>query len=172
MAAPAILKIDIIANAQKAIGAMNETSDSAQGMSKKLLGVGQAVATGMAVAKVVEFGKASVDAARESEVATARLETIFRSMGDTTGKAAKAAEDYASALSKKIGVDDDAIKAAQAQLATFGAVSDETARAAGIFDRATAAAADLAAAGFGSLEGNSVQLGKALQDPRTRRRIR
>lgn len=165
MAAPAILKIDIIANAQKALGAMHDTSDAAQNMSGKLLGVGQAVATGMAVTKVVEFGKASVDAARESEVATARLETIFRSMGDTTGKAAKAAEEYASSLSKKIGVDDDAIKAAQAQLATFGAVSDETARAAGIFDRATAAAADLAAAGFGSLDANSVQLGKALQDP-------
>jgi hypothetical protein len=86
-------------------------------------------------------------------------------MGDTTGEAAKAAEDYAAALSKKIAVDDEAIIAAQTQLATFGAVSDETARAAGIFDRATAAAADLAAAGFGSLDTNSVQLGKALQDP-------
>jgi len=34
-----------------------------------------------------------------------------------------------------------------------------------VFDRATAAAADLAAAGFGTLDSNSVQLGKALQDP-------
>ena len=73
-------------------------------------------------------------------------------MGDTTGEAAKAAEGYAASLSKKIGVDDDSIIAAQAQLVTFGAVSDETARSAGIFDRATAAAADLAAKGFGSLD--------------------
>jgi hypothetical protein len=86
-------------------------------------------------------------------------------MGDTTGQAAKDAADYASELSAMIGVEDESIMAAQAQLATFGAVSDETARAAGIFDRATAAAADLAAAGFGSLDANSVQLGKALQDP-------
>ena len=62
-------------------------------------------------------------------------------------------------------MDDEAIMAAQAQLATFGAVSDETAAQPGIFDRATAAAADLAAAGFGTLDGNAVQLGKALQDP-------
>ena len=42
---------------------------------------------------------------------------------------------------------------------------DETARASGVFDRATTAAADLAAAGFGSLESNAATLGKILQDP-------
>jgi hypothetical protein len=35
----------------------------------------------------------------------------------------------------------------------------------GAFDRATKAAIDLAAAGFGDAESNAVQLGKALQDP-------
>lgn len=162
---PAVLKIDIIADATKAARALNQTGDAGQSTQKKMLGLGKAVASGMAVGAVVAFGKASLDAATESGVATKRLETIFRSMGDTTGKAAKSAEDYAAALSRKIGVDDESIMAAQAQLATFGAVSNETARAAGIFDRATGAAADLAAAGFGSLDTNSVQLGKALQDP-------
>jgi phage-related protein len=37
--------------------------------------------------------------------------------------------------------------------------------AGGAFDRATKAALDMAAAGFGTAEGNAVQLGKALQDP-------
>jgi phage-related protein len=165
VAAPAILKIDIIADATKAAAALKETGDAGQGVTSKMGALGKAVAGGMAVGAVVAFGKASVGAAMESEVATARLDQVFRSMGDTTGKAAKEAEAYASVLSKKIGVDDDAIKAAQAQLATFGAVSNETARAAGIFDRTTAAAADLAAAGFGTLDSNAVQLGKALQDP-------
>lgn len=165
MAAPAILKIDIIADATKALAGLRDTEGAAQNTSSKFAALGRTVATGAAVGAVVAFGKASVDAAVESEKATAGLEQVFRSMGDTTGKAAKSAIDYASALSMKIGVDDDAIIAAQTQLATFGAVSDETARTAGIFDRATAAAADLAAAGFGSLDANSVQLGKALQDP-------
>ena len=54
----------------------------------------------------------------------------------------------------------------QSILATFHSVSGATGRAAGVFDRATAAGADLAAAGFGSIESNAVQLGKALEDPK------
>ncbi|HEY5472453.1 MAG TPA: hypothetical protein VIK32_04590, partial [Candidatus Limnocylindrales bacterium] len=105
------------------------------------------------------------DAAEESIVSNSRLEQVFRSMGDATGGAAKQAEAYADVLMKQIGVDDETIKEAQAKLATFGAVSDEAARQAGIFDRATAAAADLSAAGFGDMSSNATKLGKALQDP-------
>ena len=126
---------------------------------------GAALGGAFAIDKIAEFGQASVKAARESEVATSRLEQVFSSMGETTGEAAAAAEKYAAALSKQIGVDDESIMAAQAKLATFKEVSSETARQAGIFDRATAAAADLAAAGFGTLDSNAAQLGKALQDP-------
>lgn len=165
MAAPAVLKIDIIADASKASSGIRQAESATSGFGSKVGALGKAVAGGFAVAKVVEFGTASVKAAQDAAVSTKRLDAVFRAMGDTTGTASKAAQDYASSLSKKIGVDDDSIMAAQAQLATFSAVSDETGRAAGIFDRATAAAADLAAAGFGSLQGNSVQLGKALQDP-------
>jgi hypothetical protein len=166
MAGPAILKVDVIADASKAIAALKDTGDTAQNkMGGGFAKAGKLIAGAVGTAAVVSFGKASVSAAMESEAAMAGLENVFAQMGDTTGKAAQSAADYASALSKKIGVDDDAIIAAQTQLATFSAVSDETARASGMFDRATAAAADLAAAGFGSLDGNAVQLGKALQDP-------
>lgn len=165
MAAPAVLKIDIIANAQKAIDAFKDTGDAAGGIGNSVKSLGKVVAPALGTAAVVSFGKASIDAATESAVANARLEQVFRSMGDTSGEAAKQAENYASALQKKIGVDDETILAGQAQLATFGDVSSEVARQAGIFDRATAAGADLAAAGFGSIESNAVQLGKALQDP-------
>jgi len=165
MAGPAILKIDIVADATKALRALNDTGDAAEGAGKGWSSMGKAVGGVVSAAAIVGFGTSSVKAAEESAVAGARLEAVFSAMGDTTGQAAKAAEDYAGALSKKIGVDDEVILAGQAQLATFGAVSDATARQAGIFDRATSAAADLAAAGFGTLESNSVQLGKALQDP-------
>jgi hypothetical protein len=165
VASPAILKVDIIADATKAAAALKDTGDAAHTTGSKLGGIAKGVATGLAVGAVVSFGKASITAAEDSKAAMAGLENVFASMGDTTGKAASSAADYASALSKKIGVDDDAIIAAQTQLATFGEVSNATARAAGTFDRATAAAADLAAAGFGSLDANAVQLGKALNDP-------
>jgi len=165
VAGPAILKIDIIADATKALKGLGMVEDKASGTGSKLTGLGKGIVAAVGTGAILKFGTDSFKAAEESAVATARLEQVFSSMGDTTGEAARAAEDYASALSAKIAVDDEAIMAAQAQLATFGKVSDETARSAGIFDRATAAAADLAAAGFGSLDANSVQLGKALQDP-------
>ena len=165
MAAPAILKIDIIADAAKAQKALKDTGGAAEKTGSKFSGAAKMAAGLFAGGAVLAFGKSSVQAANESAKATKGLENVFRSMGDTTGTAAKSAEAYAASLQNKIGVDDDAIIAAQTQLATFGAVSDATARQAGIFDRATSAAADLAAAGFGTLDSNAVQLGKALQDP-------
>jgi phage-related protein len=165
MGAPAILKIDILADATKAQRTLKDTGGAAETTGGKLKGIARAASTGLAVGAVIAFGKATVSAAIDAGKNTARLEQVFRSMGDTTGTAAKAAENYASTLSKHIGVDDDAIMKGQALLATFGSVSGEVGRAAGIFDRATAAGADLAAAGFGSIESNAVQLGKALQDP-------
>jgi len=165
VAAPAILKIDIIADATKALKQFGLLEDNAKGTGTKLSGLGKTIAGAVGTAAILKFGKDSVSAAEESAVATARLDQVFKSMGDTTGEASKHAQNYAGALSKRIGVEDEAIMSAQAQLATFGNVSSETARMSGVFDRATAAAADLAAAGFGTLDTNSVQLGKALQDP-------
>ena len=166
MASPAILKIDIIADATKAISAMEKTGGAAQTTGGKFSQAGKVIGGALAVGAVVSFGKASFAAAEESAQASARLEQVFKSMGDETGEAAKQAEAYAGALSKKIAVDDEAILAAQAQLATFGAVSDETARTAGVFDRATAAAARSRRGGLRvARSSNAVQLGKALQDP-------
>lgn len=165
MGSPATLRIDIIADATKALAGLDKTANKTQSTGSKIKALGGAVATGFATAKVLEFGKASITAAQESESATRGLAQVFRSMGDHTGNAAKAAEAYAGALSRKIGVEDEAIISAQTLLATFGKASDATARQAGIFDRATAAAADLAAAGYGNLDSNAKQLGKALNDP-------
>ena len=107
----------------------------------------------------------TVKAAEESEVANKRLEQTFKTMGEANGDAAKQAENYADKLQMQIGVEDEEIKMVQSKLATFKKVSDEGARASGVFNRATSAAYDLQAAGFGEASQNAVLLGKALQDP-------
>lgn len=122
----------------------------------------QALIAGTAI--TAGFGMA-ISAAEESEVATKRLERVFQSMGEKTGKAAKDAEEYASKLQMVIGVEDEEIMAVQAKLATFQRVSNEAGRMNGVFNRATEAAFNLASAGFGEASTNAVQLGKALQDP-------
>jgi hypothetical protein len=166
------LELQIITNASNAVAGFKKVDQAAastgskvQTAGGKLGGILKGAAAGLAIGKMVEFGKTSVKAAEESAVAHNRLVSVFKGVGDVNGQAAAQAEKYASALSKTTGIDDEVIMGAQAILATFHSVSGATGRQAGMFDRATAAAADLAAAGFGSIESNAVALGKALEDP-------
>src|SRR4051812_46482285 len=123
MAAPAILKIDIIADATKAAGALKKTGGAAEQTGSKFTKMGKVVAGAFAGGAALGFAKSAISAAEGARQSTQKLNAVFKAMGDTTGNASKAAQDYAGSLSKKIGVDDDAIMSGQAMLATFGAVS-------------------------------------------------
>ena len=101
--------------------------------------------------------------AEEAEIAQRRLAQIMSSMGYPEATARVSA--YADELEKNLAVDGELIKTTQAKLATFANLTKSVNESGGAFDRATVAALDLAAAGFGSAETNAVQLGKALQDP-------
>jgi len=133
------------------------------GVSDKAFSVGRGAGVfGLAV--LAPLGLA-VNAAEESEIAFKRLSSTFRTMGEADDRAATAAANYASQLQTRIGVEDEEIQLVQSKIASFRKVSDETARMSGVFDRATEAAFDLAAGGFGEASSNAVQLGKALQNP-------
>jgi len=141
---------------QKSIANLSKMGDKAFAVGRATGAIGLASAAGIGLV---------VNAAEESEIATRRLEQTFKTMGEADNKAATAAAAYASELQTKIGVEDEEIMMVQSKIATFKKVSDETARMSGTFDRATAAAFDLAAGGFGEASQNAVLLGKALQDP-------
>jgi hypothetical protein len=120
------------------------------------------------VANVVLLGVAaaatkSVLAAEKVASANARVGNVFEQMGYE--KNTKRVLAYADALEQQLGVDEVIIKNTQAKLGTFAQLTATVGEAGGAFDRATLAALDLAATGFGSAESNAVQLGKALQDP-------
>ncbi len=109
------------------------------------------------------FMVAAAKGAEDARIANEKLGSVLDTMG--YGKATDRVSAYAESLEKTIAVDADVIKATQTKLATFGALTESVGKAGGAFDRATKAALDMAAAGFGTAEGNAVQLGKALQDP-------
>lgn len=147
---------------------IEEVNGKLSGLGKAAKVLGGVLAGAFVVDKVVDFAAASVEAAQQAEIASNRLQQIASSMGYTQGQyqgATARVEEYASALSRQIGVEDESIKAAQAKLLTFSNIGDTVDQAGGSFDRATQAAYDLASAGFGQAETNAVQLGKALQDP-------
>jgi hypothetical protein len=119
-------------------------------------------------AGVINFGKDMYQAAVEGAKGDAVLGNITKSMGlfgDKTDKVTGRVMDYATAMMKSTGVDDDTIKAAQAKLMTFSKVAKSADTMGGTFDKTTSLAADLAAAGFGTMDSAAVMLGKALQDP-------
>lgn len=130
--------------------------------------IGGVLTAALGTGAVVSFTKELIGAAEAEVAGNKRLENIANSMGlfgDKAGIVAKRLADVASAQQLQNGLDDDTIKLTQAKLLTFAALAKTADKTGGAFDRATQAAVDLAAAGFGSAENNAVQLGKALQDP-------
>jgi hypothetical protein len=122
--------------------------------------IGLTALTGMAVG--------AVRAAEEAQVADARLRNIVTSMGlfgSQTEIVTQRLFDFADATELSTAVDGDLIRSTQAKLLTFKNLALTADDVGGAMDRATLAAIDLAAAGFGEAEQNAVQLGKALQDP-------
>jgi hypothetical protein len=114
------------------------------------------------------MGVAAVRAAEEAQQANNRLDAVAKSMnlfGSATDQVTDRLKAFAETNERSLAVDADIIKATQAKLLTFKNLAQTADVVGGAMDRATLAAIDLAAAGFGSAEQNAVQLGKALQDP-------
>jgi hypothetical protein len=137
---------------------LETTGEKAQFAIKKA-----AVPAGLAVAALGGFLVKAAKGAEEARQANQRLANVLDSMGFK--EATDRVSAYAESLEKSLAVDADVIKATQTKLATFGKLTQSVNEAGGAFDRATVAAIDMAAAGFGSAETNAVALGKALEDP-------
>ena len=121
-----------------------------------------------ALGAVAVMAKSTIAAGEAAATSNARIAQINESMGlfgETTEKVNSRIIEYANATARATGVDQNQIKLAQAKLLTFGQLAKSADQAGGAFDRATKAAIDMGAAGFGDAATNAVQLGKALQDP-------
>ena len=152
-----------IKQAMKEFKALETTGQKAQFALKKaaLPAIAALGALAVAAGKALAAGEAV-------STANSRILQINESMG-LFGSSAKKVTDRLIKLAEKTamatGMDNLAIKATQAKLLTFKNLAKTADQVGGSFDRATAAAIDLAAAGFGTAESNAVQLGKALEDP-------
>jgi len=130
----------------------------------KSIGVGAiagvAGITALAV-KINSIGEAAISSDN-------RVKSIVKQMGlfgTEADEVSKRLLDFADVSARQLGIDDDIIAMTQAKLSTFKELASSADEAGGAFDRATMAAIDMAAAGFGTAETNAVQLGKALNDP-------
>jgi hypothetical protein len=170
-----VLNVEILGEFKKLTAATQGAQSSLAGLQKKATGVAKgigrvvgALGIGLGFAAMVRGFKDVIAAAEESRVADQRIDAIAESMnefGTQTQKVTQRIKDYAQQQSLLVGVDDEVIKATQAKLLTFRNLTKTAGTLGGAFDRATKAAIDMAAAGFGTAESNATQLGKALQDP-------
>jgi hypothetical protein len=122
----------------------------------------------LALGALAGMAHKTLAAGEAAATANARIEQINESMGlfgEATNKVNNRLIEYANATARATGVDQNQIKLAQAKLLTFKELAESADEAGGAFDRATKAAIDMGAAGFGTAEMNAVQLGKALNDP-------
>lgn len=174
MAGSRTLKLSILADVDSLNRQLKSASGNVDGFGTKLsnfgkkAGVALAAAGAAAAAFAVKFGKDAIVAGEAAATANARIEQINTSMGlfgDSTAVVSDRLIKLAEATARQTGVDTNSIKLTQAKLLTFKELAATADDLGGYFDRATKAAIDMGAAGFGTAEMNAVQLGKALNDP-------
>jgi hypothetical protein len=125
---------------------------SASGIVKGLGGV-------LAAAGTWKFLQGAVAEAEDAARVGRLTEAVIKSTGGAAGVTADQVESLAGKLSKVAAVDDEVIQGAENILLTFTRVSGQ------VFPAATKAALDMSAALGTDLQGATIQLGKALNDP-------
>jgi hypothetical protein len=142
---------------------LNSFGNKASAAAKK-----GALALGAMGTAAIVVGAKWAKLAEAAAIADQRIVAISRTMGLFGGDTVVVTQrisDFADSMERETGVMAETIKAAQAKLLTFRQLAMTADVAGEAFDRATQAAVDMAAAGFGEATTNAVQLGKALEDP-------
>jgi acid phosphatase family membrane protein YuiD len=158
--------------AARAAGTMDDKMDGLDKGSKKGAGAlgglkGAAMMAGGALGAAGLVGglKSAMSAYDESRKIAALTNSVIKSTGGAANVTSKQVGVLSESIARKTGIDDEQIQTGANLLLTFKNVRNESGRGRDVFNQATAAAVDLSASGFGSLESTSKQLGKALNDP-------
>ena len=136
----------------RANGSVNALEASINGITKAL---GAIAVAGVAF----NFLNDTVRMFNESEQASAQLNATLKSTGNIAMLNREALDKQAQSIMQNSLFDDDAITGAQSVLATFTQIKSE------VFNNAIPAIADLATKMGGDLQGATIQVGKALNDP-------
>jgi phage-related minor tail protein len=109
--------------------------------------------------------KDSIGEYREAQKVGAQTNAVIKSTGGAAGVSAKHVGDLATAISKKAGIDDEAIQSGENLLLTFKGVRNEVGKGNDIFDQATQTITDMSVSLKQGLKPSAIQVGKALNDP-------
>ena len=118
-----------------------------------------ALLAAFSVQKIIQWGKAAINAYNEQAIAVAKLESVLKSTGNTAGLTSRELQRYAAELQRQTTFGDEATIEAMARLLTFKSISKD------LFKNTIASAQDLATIMGTDLNSAVLQLGKALENP-------
>ena len=142
--------------AQEQIKSLKAEAKSANNSLNNMMKIASVV--GGAVA-LLNFTRKCSEEFENEQAQAAKLNQVLISTGHAAGITAVQAFDLANNMANLAGVDDEAVVSAEAILLTFTAIGKD------VFPQAMEATMDLARMMSGDLQGATVQIGKALQDP-------
>lgn len=163
---------DLIGRDRSMSAAFDKAGKSASKNGKIIGGVGKAIGTGLKVGAVAAGGgllalggfiAQGVKDAGSYQTVLAKTAQVLKTTGNVAGTSVKGIQDQAAALETMSGVDEELIINSQNVLATFTGIRNVGKNK--IFDQATKSALDISTALGSDLQGASIQVGKALNDP-------
>jgi len=159
------LEVEIVGNAkgaQKAFGDLEKASGRAGKKTESSLSKANKALIGFGAGAAIYGAFSAFD---EAQKVTAQTEAVLKSTGNQAGVTSKEIEDLAGSLSKKSGVDDEAIQSGENLIATFTNIRNEAGKGNDVFTQTTKAALDMSVAMGTDMKSASMMLGKALNDP-------
>lgn len=151
------LEKDLQGLKNKSLNTAKEMGNGFSGLTGTLAKVGIGA---LGVSTAFSFIKNSIKEAQDAQIAFKQVEQAVRQTGGAAGFTAKQLKSIADNLESATATDADTImKDVSLQLLTFGKIQGD------VFKRAQTAALDLSAVLGSDLKSQTIQLGKALEDP-------
>lgn len=163
---------DLIGRDRSMSAAFDKAGKSAERNGALIGKVGKVIGTGLKVGALAAGGgllalggfiAQGVKDAGSYQTVLKKTAAVLKSTGNVAGTSVKGIQDQAAALETMSGVDEELIINSQNVLATFTGIRNVGKNK--IFDQATKSALDISTALGTDLQGASIQVGKALNDP-------
>ncbi|MEJ7783169.1 MAG: phage tail length tape measure family protein [Solirubrobacteraceae bacterium] len=136
-----------------------------KGAMGSLAGGAGIAGAGLAFGALAKGAMSSVKAFEESQVVAKQTAQVIKTTGGAARVTAAEVAALSSAISKKTGIDDEAIQSGANMVLTFTNIRNEAGKGNDVFDQTTRAVVDMSDALGTDAKSAALQLGKALNDP-------
>jgi hypothetical protein len=153
-----------LGDATQAVNSAKQVEDANSRLASSLGKTGAALTAGVTL-PIVAMGAIAFKEFEQAGKVAAQTNAVLKSTGEVAHVSAKEVDALGTAILRKSGIDDEAVKSAENMLLTFTNVRNEQGKGNDIFTQATKITADLSVAMGKDMTSAAVLVGKALQDP-------